>query len=126
MVAVWLLATANLLYTAVFMSISFPLTAAWHWRSRPREFAMLGLLGGAAALAIAGGGAAMPTVEDAPKASLAATDPLPSSPSATDLRDVAPEDAIALNASIPLSTLPLTAAARFNRPADGKGTAARL
>jgi len=96
------------------MSISFPSTAAWHWRSRPREFAMLGLLGGAAALAIAGGGAAMPTVEDAPRASLAVADPLPSSPSATDLRDVAPEEAIALNASIPLSTLPLTAAARFS------------
>jgi hypothetical protein len=96
------------------MSIDFPSSPPWHWRARPREFAMLGLLAGAAALAIAGGGAAMPTIENAPKSNLAAApEPLPSSPSATELRDVAPEEAVALNASIPLSTLPLTAAAPF-------------
>ena len=99
------------------MSIGFPSQPQWHWRSRPREFAMLGLLGGAAALAIAGGGAAMPTVEPAPKPSMiaAASDPLPSSPSATELREIAPEDAVAVNASIPLSTLPLTAASAFSQ-----------
>jgi hypothetical protein len=39
---------------------------------------------------------------------------LPSSPSATELRDVSPEESVALNPSIPLSPQPLTAAARFS------------
>ena len=96
------------------MSYVFPSPPAWHWRSRPREFAMLALLGGAAGLAIAGVGAARPTIDQVAPATFAAPDLLPSSPSATELRDVAPEEAVALNARIPLSTLPLTAAARFN------------
>ncbi len=99
------------------MNIGFPSMPEWQWRSRTREFAMLGLLGGAAALAIAGVGAAMPTVEQAPKANRAESEPLPSSPSATELREIAPEDAVAMNASIPLSGLPLTAALPF---AQGK------
>ena len=35
------------------MSFATPSTPTWHWRSHPRETAMLGLLGCAAALAIA-------------------------------------------------------------------------
>ena len=94
------------------MHISRPQTPRWHWRARPRETAVLGLLGCAAALAIAGVSDAMPTVDHAPRSGLAAS-PLPTSPSATELRDVAPQDAVALNALIPLTRLPSTAAAPF-------------
>jgi spore germination cell wall hydrolase CwlJ-like protein len=111
LVAVRLIATANFLYTALSMSYIMPSPPLW--RSRSRELAMLGLLAGAAALAIAGGSAARPTIEHVPEATLAAAEPLPSSPSATELRDVAPAEAVALNASIPVSNLPLTAATRF-------------
>ncbi len=92
----------------------------WHWRARPRETAVLGLLGCAAVVAIAGVSDAMPTIEHAPKSSLAAT-PLPTSPSATELRDVAPQDAVALNALIPVTTSRSIAAAPFTM---GKASAA--
>jgi hypothetical protein len=82
---------------------------------------MLGLLGCAAALAIAGVSDAMPTRLTAPAPPFAATPSLPNSPSATELRDVTAEDAVALNARIPLASLPSTAAAPF---AMGKASAA--
>ena len=75
---------------------------------------MLGLLGCAAALAIAGVSDAMPTTDNAARSTPEAAAPLPTSPSATELRDVAPADAVALNASIPLSGVPATAAAPFS------------
>ncbi len=103
------------------MSLALPLTPTWHWRSHPRETAMLGVLGCAAALAIAGVSDAMPTLGNKPSSNLAAGAPLPTSPSATELRDVAPEVALAINAAIPLTTLPSAAAAPF---AIGKASAA--
>ena len=103
------------------MRITLPIQPQWHWRSRPRETAILGLLGCAAALAIAGVSDAMPTLGNASKASVAAT-PLPTSPSATELRDVAPQDAVALNALIPLTKLPSTAAAPFVMGKASKAT----
>ena len=106
---------------SLLMNLALPSTPTWHWRSHPRETAMLGLLGCAAALAVAGVSDAMPTLGTAPTSSLAATGPLPSSPSATELRNIAPEDALLLNAAIPLTTLPSTAAARFSM---GKASAA--
>ena len=95
------------------MKRNFPIPPQWHWRARPRETALLGVLGCAAVLAIAGVSDAMPTLGDAPKARLAPAAPLPTSPSATELRDVAPQDAVAMNALIPLAKLPVTAAAPF-------------
>ena len=96
------------------MKDRLPLPPRWHWRSRPRETALLGLLGCAAVVAIAGVSDAMPTLGSAPKASLAAgAAPMPTSPSATELRDVAPQDAVAMNALIPLTKLRTTAALPF-------------
>ena len=94
------------------MKFTLPNPPQWHWRSRPRETAKLGLLSCVAALAIAGVSDAMPTLGNDPRARLAAA-PLPTSPSADELRDVAPQDAVALNALIPLTRLPTTAAAPF-------------
>jgi spore germination cell wall hydrolase CwlJ-like protein len=76
--------------------------------------AVLGLLTCAAALAVAGVSDAMPTLGPFKQAPAAHAAPLPSSPSATELRDVAPEEAIVLNARIPLATLPTSAAAAFS------------
>ncbi|MCY7398424.1 MAG: cell wall hydrolase [Sphingomonas bacterium] len=104
------------------MKLSYPTPPQWHWRSRPRETAMLAILGCAAVLAIAGVSDAMPTLGNTPKASLAAgAAPMPTSPSATELRDVAPQDAVAMNALIPLAKFPSTAAAPFTL---GKATTA--
>ena len=95
------------------MRFAFPSTPTWHWRSRPRETAMLGLLTCAGVLAIAGVSDAMPTLGKAPKADLAARSTMPTSPSATELRNVTAADAIALNARIPLASTPVTAAPPF-------------
>lgn len=103
------------------MSFATPSSPVWHWRSHPRETAMLALLGCAAALAIAGVSDAMPTLRGSSKPTLVTAVPLPSSPSATELRDIAPEDALAMNARIPVTTLPMTAAASFTM---GKASAA--
>jgi len=87
------------------------------WQSHPRETATLVVLGCAAALALVGVSEATPTLGDLTRdvrklAPLA--EALPTSPSATELRDVAPDQAIALNAQIPVVTGPLTAAAPFS------------
>ena len=95
------------------MSIATLPTPAWHWRSRPRETALFGALGCALALAIAGVSGAMPITRAASQADARFAAPLPSSPSATELRDVAPEEALALNARIPLATDPSPAALPF-------------
>ncbi len=96
------------------MKLNPPFPPQWHWRARPRETAILGLLGCAAVLAVAGVSDAMPTLGGAAKANLAAGNaPLPTSPSATELRDVAPQDAVAMNALIPLAKLRSAAAAPF-------------
>jgi spore germination cell wall hydrolase CwlJ-like protein len=96
------------------MSFANPLTPVWHWRSRSRETAMLGVLGCAAVLAVAGVSDAMPTLGNAAPAPRAAPSPLPTSPSATELRDIAPETALALNARIPVTTDPSPAALPFS------------
>jgi hypothetical protein len=75
---------------------------------------MLGLLGCAAVLAVAGVSDAMPTHGGPASTPLAATPPLPMSGSATELRDIAPEAALALNARIPLTTDPSPAALPFS------------
>ena len=88
---------------------------------------MLGLLGCAAALAVAGVSDAMPTLGDAKarRQSPAAQTPLPTSPSATELRDVAPDEAIALNAKIPIAAAPLGAAPPFSMTGASKASRAQ-
>ena len=97
------------------MSIAETLTPTWQWRARKRETALIGLVAGAAAVALAGVGMAMPTMGDTPGASIAApAAAVPNSPSATELRDIAPEAAVALNARIPLARDPSPAALPFS------------
>ena len=98
------------------MTIAYPFSPSWPWRSHPRETAVLAVLGCAAAIAVAGVSGATPTFGELARdrtQAVAAT-PFPTSPSATDLRDVAPEEAIALNAKIPFAALPSSAAPAFS------------
>ncbi|HXH00471.1 MAG TPA: cell wall hydrolase [Sphingomicrobium sp.] len=99
------------------MTTTFPFKPARPWQSHPRETATFVLLGCAAALALVSIGAATPTLGDlARDASKLAplAEAAPTSPSATELRDVAPDQAIALNAQIPVAVGPLTAATPFS------------
>ena len=88
---------------------ALPFKPARPWQSHPRETAALALLGCAAALAVAGVSGARPT-----PARAAVAEALPTSPTATDLRDVAPDQAMALNAKIPLAGGPLVSAQPFS------------
>ena len=106
------------------MTPDLPFKPARPWQSHPRETAALALLGCAAALAVAGVSGATPIFGDRTAAAPVA-EALPTSPSATDLRDVAPEQAIALNAQIPLATGSLTAAPAFSMAGASKGSRAQ-
>ena len=94
------------------------------WQSHPRETVALALLGCAAALALVGASRATPTLVDKARATTA-SEALPTSPSATDLRDVAPEQAMALNAQIPLAGGPVAAAAPFSLRGANKSARAQ-
>ncbi len=99
------------------MTPTLPFKPTRPWTSHPRETATLAVIGCAAALALVGAGWATPTLADLARegqAAAVAHGALPSSPSATDLRDVAPEQAIALNARIPVTGGPLAAAPPFS------------
>ena len=99
---------------------AFPFKPARPWKSHPRETAALALLGCAAALAVAGVSGARPA-----PARAAVADVLPTSPTATDLRDVAPDRAIAINAKIPLAGGPLIAAQPFSMRGASKAARAQ-
>ncbi len=101
------------------MTPALPFLPSRPWQSHPRETVALALLGCAGALAIAGASWATPQLDS----SATAREVLPTSPSATDLRDVAPDQAMAINAQIPLATGPLAAAPAFSM--GSAGTAAR-
>ncbi len=92
------------------MTPAFPFKPARPWQSHPRETVALALLGCAGALAVAGASWATPQLDSY----AAQHEALPTSPSATDLRDVAPDQAMAINAQIPLATGPLAAAPAFS------------
>ena len=95
------------------MTFALPFQPARPWRSHPRETAVFTLLGTAALVAVAGVSGATPTFGElavTPTAEGAG----PALPTATDLRDVAPDQAIALNAQVPIAALPSTAARPFS------------
>ncbi len=99
------------------MTAAFPFKPTRPWTSHPRETATLVVIGCAGALALVGAGWATPTLSELQRAGQTvakANGALPDSPSATDLRDVAPEQAIALNARIPVTGGPLAAAPAFS------------
>ena len=105
------------------MTTELSLTPAKPWpratRASPREAALA--VGGAAAIALALAGAvqAMPTLGqllDKPAITALANPPAPvaASAAATELRDIAPAEAEAINARIPVASLSLGAARPFS------------
>lgn len=94
------------------MNPALPLQPLRPWRTHPRETAAVAILG-AALLALAGVSGATPTlpsfgVETAAEPAAALPKPVPS-----DVRDLAPETALAVNSRIPLASGPNPAASPF-------------
>ena len=105
------------------MTSNLALTPTKPWLLAPRTFSREAALalGGAAAMALALAGAveAMPRIGhrlDKHPLTTAATQPAPvaASAAATELRDIAPAEAEAINAEIPIAALPLGAARPFS------------
>jgi spore germination cell wall hydrolase CwlJ-like protein len=99
------------------MTPSLTIDLARPWRTHPRETAGLGLLGLATAIALAG--AAMSTARLPGPDAASAAKALPSSPAATDIRNVDAQTAEQLNAAIPFASGPNPAARPFNMAKSG-------
>ena len=83
------------------------------WRTHPRETVAAAILGAIGLIALAGTSDAMPLMPQfARQAQVEATPALPK-PLPTDIRDLAPETALAVNAQIPLAGGPNPAATPF-------------
>ena len=95
------------------MQLSLPFEPSRPWRTHPRETIAVGLLG-AALLALAGVSGATPALPSfgSPKAEAQPALPL-AKPLPDQIRDLAPETALAVNANIPLAGGPNPAAAPF-------------
>ena len=102
------------------MAHAMTLSAARVWRDYPREAIVLGVLGVAAATALAGASWSIPLSPQSAADALKEAAPPP--PPAMVVRNVAPEDALKLNAEIPLDNGPNPAARPFSMagasPAD--------
>ncbi|MFL6789515.1 MAG: cell wall hydrolase [Sphingomicrobium sp.] len=110
--------------TALFMNPSLPLQPMRPWRTHPRETIAVGLLG-AALLALAGVSGATPTLPQfgtqAEPEAVPLAKPLPN-----QIRDLAPDTALQVNATIPLAGGPNPAATPFalgKASADTRGRA---
>ena len=91
--------------TAIPMTFSLALKPLWPWHRHPRETAVAMLASSLALVALGGVVSAMPTLGQLaqPQARADAAAPVPAATSATELRDIAPAEAVALNALIPIA-----------------------
>jgi len=94
------------------MSLTLPFQPPRPWRTHPRETIAVALLG-AAVLALANAGDAMPLLPQFAKQAGPRQAPALAKPLPTDIRQLAPETALAVNAQIPLATGPNPAALPF-------------
>ena len=90
------------------MNLALTLPYARLWRDRPRELLVLGVLGLAGAAALAGAAYSTPSLQGAKAAEAA-----PPAPPPLLVRQIAPEDALTINQTIPLSGSPNPAARPF-------------
>src|SRR4029453_3634298 len=97
------------------MNLALPFEPTRPWRTHPRETIAVGMLGAAliALAGVSGATPAFPTFGRAPEAESQATVPL-SKPLPSQILDLAPDAALALNAKIPLASGPNPAATPFN------------
>jgi spore germination cell wall hydrolase CwlJ-like protein len=94
------------------MNQAITLSAARFWRDYPREALMLGVLGLAGAVALAGASWSTPLPRGSAADALEAAAPPPPPPMI--VKDVAPEDALKLNAEMPFASGPNPAARPFS------------
>jgi spore germination cell wall hydrolase CwlJ-like protein len=87
--------------------------AARLWRDYPREAVGMAILGFAAIGALANAAWATPTLEGLRSGSVAAQEAPPPAPPPLLVREIAPEDALAINGTIPLESGPNPAARPF-------------
>ena len=94
---------------------SLALKPSWPWHRHPRETALALFASSLALVALGGVVDAMPTLGHltAPQQRTASAQ-VPASAAATELRDIAPEEAVALNARIPVAAGMIDAAAPFS------------
>ena len=107
------------------MSSALALDFARPWRTHPRETAGLGMLGLAAAIAIAGAASSNSLI---PGRTGEEAQPAPALPALVDvnaIRPVAPQDALQINGQIPFATGPNPAARPFALGAGGAEARAR-
>ena len=103
------------------MTPSLTIDFARPWRTHPRETVGLGLLGLVAAIAAAGAAGSAYGVPEA----AAAQAQLPALPDVTQVRPVAPETALQINAQIPVATGPNPPARPFSMAGASAETRAR-
>jgi hypothetical protein len=101
---------------------SLTLSTARLWRTYPREFVALGVLGLAAVIAAAGAAWSTPNLEGM---SAARAERVAPAPPPLLVRNLAPTDALQLNQKIPLTSGPNPAAAPFSTAALDSTTGAR-
>jgi spore germination cell wall hydrolase CwlJ-like protein len=94
------------------MSIALPFEPLRPWRTHPSETIALVSLGIAASLALAGASGATPVLPDFLDRSKPVAEVAPAPPP-MEVRDLAPEAALAVNAGIPMAGGPVTPAAPF-------------
>jgi spore germination cell wall hydrolase CwlJ-like protein len=93
------------------MNLTMTLPYARLWRDRPREMLVLGVLGLAGAAAVAGAAYSTPSLQGASGGKGLET--APPAPPPLLVRKIAPEDALSINQTIPLSASPNPAARPF-------------
>jgi spore germination cell wall hydrolase CwlJ-like protein len=97
------------------MSIALSFDFARPWRTHPRETAGWGMLGLAAAIALAGAASSTSLIPGRGEETRAETaTALPALPDVNAVRPVAPEDALQINNQMPFATGPNPAARPFN------------
>ena len=95
------------------------------WRTHPRETIAVAILGTVGMIALAQAGGATPMLPDFRPQPKIAEAPAPPPALPTDLRPLAPETALAVNAQIPITGTPGTAAAPFSLGKASAETRAR-
>jgi spore germination cell wall hydrolase CwlJ-like protein len=95
------------------------------WRTHPRETAAAAILGTAAMIALAQTGGATPLLPNFTPQPRVAEAPAPPAALPTELRPLAPETAVAVNAQIPITGAPGSAAAPFSLGKASAETRAR-
>jgi spore germination cell wall hydrolase CwlJ-like protein len=107
------------------MQLTLPFEPMRPWRTHPRETIAVGVVG-AALLAIAGVSGATPALPSFGAADEVATPAIPlAKPLPNQIRDLAPETALQVNATIPLASGPNPAATPFNLVKANAGTRSR-